>query len=396
MMRIKTNTLIICLLLSVLGLASQFYIGRLQTQMIQQMVKDRKLHITAPNNFQSLAGRQVAAMIQSPFVIIYDHRQARINPSELASWVEPYQQWYSGNIELRPQIAAIEDYVRALAPSLSIPPTDATLAFRDGQLMELQASSVGSQIHISQAVADIAQAMMSGQHEVVLPMEDVPAKISLLTARELGIQELIGSGSTSFAGSPYKRTRNIILGAQKMNSIILAPGASFSFNTIVGRINAAAGYLPSKVIKNGTFVTEYGGGLCQVSTTMFRAVMYAGLEILERHGHALPVSYYNPQGFDATIYPGIVDLRFKNNTPGYILIQSIIANKKLTYEIYGTRDSRRVIIIPPHVSYTRANGSFGTVLTRTIIDATGASKSEQFFSFYRPAAVAPELKNPLE
>ena len=111
--------------------------------------------------------------------------------------------------------------------------------------------------------------------------------------------------------------------------MLIAPDEEFSFNRALGEVGPAQGYLPELVIKNNKTIPEYGGGVCQVSTTMFRAAVYSGLEVTERRPHAYPVKYYNPQGFDATVYSPSPDLKFKNNTGGWILIQTRIEGNNL-------------------------------------------------------------------
>lgn len=395
-MRVSTTTLVICLILALLGLAGQYCIGLIQKQKIAEVVQAASQDGLPPDDFVSAVGLSVASVISRPFDIYYDGQKITLNSNDLAGWVTTTKHWYSGKTELRPNKDVIADFVRTLAPSVNTPPSDAKLAFRDGLLTELVPSRDGINVNLELSAQNIAQAMTDGQSQATLVFDSIAADISLKNAQRLGISELLGKSETSFSGSPFNRIHNIKVGAEKLDSVLLAPGASFSFNQTMGKNTASAGYLPAKVIKNGRYVTEYGGGLCQVSTTLFRAAMYAGLPILERHGHALPVPYYHPQGFDATIYPNVQDLRFQNDTPANILIQSQVNANSITFEIYGTSDQRQVTVIPPRVYVIKANGSFGTILTRNIVDASGASKSEQFFSFYRQPAEAPELKNPLE
>ncbi len=207
---------------------------------------------------------------------------------------------------------------------------------------------------------------------------------------------MLARGESNFTGSPKNRTHNINVGSKKFNGILVKPGEEFSFNKLLGPVDASSGYLPELVIKKGTLVPEYGGGLCQVSTTLFRAAVLAGLPILERHPHALPVHYYNPQGFDATIYPGVSDLRFKNDTPGYILIQSEITGSQMNFEIYGTNDGRKVTLDGPNQYDIKPNGSLKAILTRTILYPDGTEKKDVFQSSYKAPGSFPVVTNPLE
>jgi len=156
------------------------------------------------------------------------------------------------------------------------------------------------------------------------------------------------------------------------------------------------GYLPELVIKKGETIPEYGGGLCQVSSTAFRGAVQAGLEITERQNHAYPVRYYSPQGTDATIYPPHPDLRFKNNTPAYILIQTKIKGNKLYFEFYGSDDGRKVELIGPKTYDKKEDGSMKAVWTEKVSDKDGNPVLEKkFYSIYKSPALYPH-KNPLE
>jgi vancomycin resistance protein YoaR len=164
----------------------------------------------------------------------------------------------------------------------------------------------------------------------------------------LGITELIGQGESFYKGSIPGRIHNVILASSRASGVLVGPGEVFSFNETVGDISAATGYKTAYIIKNGRTELGDGGGLCQVSTTLFRAALNAGLEIIERKPHSYRVAYYEQGGFkpglDATVYAPSVDLKIKNNTDNHILIQAIPdpTNYHLTYEVYGKKDGRNV------------------------------------------------------
>jgi len=162
---------------------------------------------------------------------------------------------------------------------------------------------------------------------------------------DLGIKELIGKGESTFHGSIASREHNVALTAVKLNGILLAPGEVFSFNNSLGDVSAATGFQQAYIIKGGRTVLGDGGGVCQVSTTFFRAALSAGLPIVQRRAHAYRVAYYEQNaaaGIDATVYDPSPDFQFKNDTPAHILIQTY-ANTGTNYlrvEIYGTSDGR--------------------------------------------------------
>jgi vancomycin resistance protein YoaR len=161
----------------------------------------------------------------------------------------------------------------------------------------------------------------------------------------LGIKELIGRGSSRFAHSIVNRIYNIGLASSRFKGVLVAPDEIFSFNQVLGDVSALTGYKQAFVIKDGKTVLGDGGGVCQVSTTLFRAVLDAGLPIVERRAHSYRVGYYeqdSPPGIDATVFAPSTDLKFKNDTPGHLLIQPLYDAKAqtLVFEIYGTDDGR--------------------------------------------------------
>lgn len=163
---------------------------------------------------------------------------------------------------------------------------------------------------------------------------------------------------------------------------LLAPGEEFSFVDILGPVDGEHGYLPELVIKNNKTEAEFGGGICQVSTTVFRAAIYSGLEITARKNHAYPVQYYNPQGMDATIYIPRPDLRFVNNTSGHLLIQAEIEETKLKFKFYGTNDGRKVVIDGPHITERNSDGSMKTYFTQKVIQNNKTIIDDIFRSSY--------------
>lgn len=146
-----------------------------------------------------------------------------------------------------------------------------------------------------------------------------------------------------------------MLAASKFNGVLVKPGETFSFNDVLGDVSAYTGFQQAYVIKEGKTVLGDGGGVCQVSTTLFRAIINAGLPVVERAAHAYRVGYYeqdSPPGFDATVYSPSPDLKFKNDTPGYILIQTSVDLNKLSlvFELYGTNDGRVASVSKPTIT----------------------------------------------
>ena len=166
------------------------------------------------------------------------------------------------------------------------------------------------------------------------------------------IEDVLGVGHSKFRGSDAGRMHNIKTASEKVSGILVEPGGVFSFVEAVGPINRDAGFTSAKVISGGRTVLGDGGGVCQVSTTIFRAALNAGLPILERNAHSYRVGYYEQDsepGLDATIYSPSVDFTFKNDTDGYILVTSNFnqADATLDFTIYGKSDGRTVEITKP-------------------------------------------------
>ena len=180
-----------------------------------------------------------------------------------------------------------------------------------------------------------------------LPVDIIKPKIATSDVNSLGIKELLGRGISHFAGSIENRIYNVNLTAQKINGILVPSGEVFSFNKTVGDITAATGFKQAYVIKEGRTVLDDGGGVCQDSTTLFRAVLNAGLPVVKRTAHAYRVGYYEqgfPAGLDATVFYPSVDFQFKNDTPAHILIQAYTVGTTLYVDLYGTSDDREGII----------------------------------------------------
>ncbi len=193
----------------------------------------------------------------------------------------------------------------------------------------------------------IVRAVFSPQESVEVPVEILKpaAPTGEMTAESLGIRQLLGKGISTYKGSIPSRKHNVALTAGKIDGVLVGPGETFSFNQAVGEVNKENGFLEAYVIKDGRTELGDGGGVCQVSTTLFRAALLAGLPIGERRAHSYRVGYYeqnSPPGFDATVYAPTTDFKFKNDTPAYLLVQAKADNNagSLIVELWGSGDGR--------------------------------------------------------
>ena len=256
----------------------------------------------------------------------------------------------------------VSNFIDDMAIVINKPTVDANLEFdgvkvskftpaQDGQALdrELTHSLILNAVSIDNINAESKVA-------IKLPVDVTRAKIVNEEINSLGIKEVIASGVSYFAGSIANRAFNIGLGSQLINGTVVAPGETFSFNKLVGPVSAQQGFKEAYVISKGRTVLDDGGGICQVSTTVFRAALNAGLPVEARTAHAYRVSYYEQKGFapgfDATIWSPTVDLKFRNDTNHHILVQATVntTQSKLQIDIYGTSDGRRVELSDPVLS----------------------------------------------
>ena len=204
-----------------------------------------------------------------------------------------------------------------------------------------------------QMLVDALENPQANSPTINLPVDIIKPKIQTSEVNNLGIKELLGRGISNFAGSIANRIYNINLTASRINGILVPPGEIFSFNKTIGDISAATGFKQAYVIKEGRTVLDDGGGVCQDSTTLFRAVLNAGLPVLKRTAHAYRVGYYEqgfPAGLDATVFYPSVDFQFKNDTPAYILVQAYTFGTTLYVDLYGSSDNRAVTLTKPVVT----------------------------------------------
>jgi hypothetical protein len=189
-------------------------------------------------------------------------------------------------------------------------------------------------------------------HTIAIPIITIAPEVYVpdsLAAR--GITDLLEFGYTNFSGSPYNRIYNVNYGMSIFDGIVISQGEEFSFTTLLGPVDGAHGWLEELVILGDETKPEYGGGLCQVSSTMYRAALYSGLDITSRKEHSYAVSYYaypNGYGLDATVYQPWPDLRFVNDTPGDVLVQGYTEGAYAYFVFYGTNDERSVQMEGPY------------------------------------------------
>ncbi len=255
----------------------------------------------------------------------------------------------------------ITDKITGFSSKIERDPQNPKFTFDGGRVSEFAPALDGIKIDREQLTKQLVDSLRSLEDSsdktasIDIPVIRTPPEVTTDKVNNLGIKELIGRGTSSFFHSIPGRVHNVVLAASRINGTLVKPGDTFSFNDTLGDVSAFTGYQQAYIISGGKTILGDGGGVCQVSTTLFRAILNAGLPIVERAAHAYRVGYYeqnSPPGLDATVYGPSPDLKFTNDTGNYILIeaQTDPAYYSLTFELYGTSDGRIATITKPVVS----------------------------------------------
>lgn len=235
----------------------------------------------------------------------------------------------------------LEDEV---ASKINKKPVEAKFEIKDGKVAEFQASQDGAELDAARTLlkieSELTKSTISSSTPIELIVKEIKSIVSVGNINDMGIKEIIDTGESNFKGSPKNRRHNIAIGAKTLNGILIKPGEEFSTLKALGTIDGSTGYLPELVIKDNRTIPEFGGGLCQIGTTMFRAALASGLPITARRNHSYRVPYYEPAGTDATIYNPWPDFKFINDTNNYVLIQTRIEGDNLYFDFWGAKDGR--------------------------------------------------------
>lgn len=355
-----------------------------QTEIInEQQLRDWftvQTKITLENHYQAEIESNNLCPIQSTFCDFALSQKTRLS--------------FKSRSILIPKEDVIQAAVTTINNKVWKAPVDAKFTMNGNKISAFAISQDGSQVDINKSVPIVIQAITDNTSRevktILLPLITIKPDIEESDAEKFGITQLIGEGSTNFAGSPKNRIHNFKRAIEQFNGLLIAPRQEFSFVEFLGAVDAEHDYLPELVIKNNKTEPEFGGGICQVSSTVFRAAIYSGLKITARRNHAYAVGYYRPYGMDATIYIPKPDLRFINNTPGYILMQANIEGSKLTFQFYGTSDGRKTEVDGPHILEHNPDGSMKTIFTQKVTDINGNTFiNDDFNSNYKSPALFP-------
>jgi vancomycin resistance protein YoaR len=280
-------------------------------------------------------------------------------PAELAAMlvIERVEDAQGGRYQVGLETASLQRFLQEIAPAFVRFPVNARFIFNDDtrQLELIQPAVIGRTLNVTASLQKIKEKVIAGEHAISLEMESSPPPVSdESTAESLGIRELVNSYSSYFYGSSNERIQNIQTASARFHGLLVPPGASFSMADALGDVSLDNGYAEALIILGDRTIKGVGGGVCQVSTTLFRTAFFGGFPIVERHPHAYRVGYYeqtasgghdaNLAGLDATVFVPVVDFVFINDTSNWLLMETYVNvnGRRLTWKFYSTSDGRQV------------------------------------------------------
>lgn len=354
-------------------------------------------------DLQPLVDKAEEMLSRPPLKFTYEDKTYKIPTSTLATWIIADPKNDSVTIDS----VAFASSIRELAKGIESESKNGNLEVKDGKIVSFTASTVGKKINIEKTLEPVLSSWPPSS-TFPLIVEEERGAITGNDLDQYGIKELIGVGVSNYGNSPPNRIKNIKKAVyERVNGVLIAPGEEFSMLKTLGSVDGAHGWLPELVIKGNKTMPEFGGGLCQIGTTMFRSALATGLPITERRNHSYRVSYYEPAGTDATIYEPSPDLKFKNDTDKYIILNAYIKGTQVFFEMWGTKDGRKVtqtksriynIVSAPPTKLTEtedlppgkkkcsesAHAGADAEFSTTVEYSDGRKREETFSSHYRP------------
>jgi vancomycin resistance protein YoaR len=312
----------------------------------------------------SAYAKTVKELLDKPFIFgmpdsARDSNDYRISENNLAAMLTFIRESENGQIMLIPQFR--EDLLNGLlaeiAAEMNTEPQDARFIFNDDtrELDRITNSGTGRELDIKKTYDAAQEAIRNSSSSIELVFHSIsPMVDDNATAADLGITELVHAESSYFFGSSTARIQNIEISAAEFHGLLIGPGETFSMANAMKEVSLDNGYIEALIIFNGKTIEGVGGGVCQVSTTLFRTAFFSGFPVEERHPHAYRVSYYEKTagnsrdpglaGLDATVYVPLVDLKFTNDTNYWLLMETYISrpNSRITWKFYSTSDDRSV------------------------------------------------------
>lgn len=344
------------------------YVGEKTKSEIEKIFNEKNL-VVEKNTFIFNVGDQTATFSAKDLGITYDTNLITDQSLSLGKRADIFSNLYIivssylNGVFLKPSYSfnteKLETQLDPIKKKVYVEPIDALFNVSNNRVIAFKQSSDGKTIdkdllerRVKEKIPSLLKNAEATSTKIAIPIKILKPNITTEKANKYGIEEVIGEGRSYFKGSIPNRVFNITLAASRINGILIKPGQTFSFNNSLGDISKFSGYKEAYVISNGRTVLGDGGGVCQVSTTLFRAILNSGLPITERHPHAYRVGYYEQDsgpGLDATIYSPTVDLKFKNDTNNYILVQSFLdpVEQSLVFTLFGKKDGRISVVSNP-------------------------------------------------
>ncbi len=320
---------------------------------------------------------QIQAQTAAPLLLKTADQEWALERAPLLNVTQP---WRPGQ-PIAADRTAIRAQLSELAAAYDRQPQPSMLVREGNFAREWRLPQTGRALDVD-AAADLVVAELEHPSDQPLTLPVVTTQPPPGDLEQLGIIAQIGQGKSQFASySSPNRDANVQVGGSEFDGLLIAPGEVLSFDATVGEISAAKGYALGEMIAGGVVVPSFGGGICQVSTTLFRAAFWSGLDVVERHFHSWRLAWYEvdaPPGMDATIALGGPDLKLRNNTAGYILIDvdTDLSAKTQTFTLYGTPRDIEVRMLGPDW----AGG--GIVITRQIFQDQNLIQEDHWASYY--------------
>ncbi|MGI6227168.1 MAG: VanW family protein [Peptococcales bacterium] len=244
-------------------------------------------------------------------------------------------------LEIREDLAIFE--IERLTAEILQKPQNAKFKITSQNIVIIEPDISGVGIEVEKMISELkGNLKLQGPLSIKVVTKEIKADTTEEDLKKLNVHTLIGQFTTWFNPQQKSRSANIKLAAQALNDYLLAPKEEFSFNKIVGPRTKEAGYNDAPIILNKQFVDGLGGGVCQVSSTLYNVLIRSNLLIVERHPHSLPVGYV-PKGMDAAVVYGLKDLRFMNNTKGHILFKTYVGQGSITIKLFGSKEEMQNI-----------------------------------------------------
>lgn len=288
-----------------------------------------------------------------------DPGQFTFEPEDLAKMlaIETVPSSEGQHYQVTLETDGLRTFLEDVAPQLLRYPQNARFIFNDDtrQLEVIQPAKIGRSLDVDGTIQAINEKLPAGDHKIALDIEYTDPQVGdKAKAKQLGITELVSSYTSYFYGSSSERIQNITTAAGRFHGILVPPGSTFSMSDWLGDVSLDNGYAEALIIFGNRTIQGVGGGVCQVSTTLFRTVFFGGYPVVERYPHAYRVYYYEQTagggndsdmaGLDATVFAPLVDFKFTNDSANWLLMETYVdgPGRTITWKFYSTSDGREV------------------------------------------------------